>query len=57
MLLWNSIDNLSASELAVILLSAYWHDLGMVCNDKEEIKSEEWFDEYIKKSYKLNNLP
>jgi len=54
MLLGNSIDNLSASELAVILLSAYWHDLGMVCNDNEEIKSEEWFDEYIKKSYKYD---
>ena len=54
MLLGDSIDNLSASELAVILLSAYWHDLGMVCNDNEEIKSEEWFDEYIKKSYKYD---
>lgn len=54
MLLGNSIDNLSASELAVILLSAYWHDLGMICNDNEEIKSEEWFDEYIKKSYKYD---
>ena len=48
----DSIDNLSASELAVILLSAYWHDLGMICNNDEEIKSEEWFDEYINKSYK-----
>lgn len=54
MLLGDSIDNLSASELAVILLSAYWHDLGMICNDKEEIKNEEWFDEYIKKSYKYD---
>ncbi|UTJ07531.1 ATP-binding protein [Arcobacter roscoffensis] len=54
MLLGNSIDNLSASELAVILLSAYWHDLGMVCNDIEEIKNEEWFDEYIDKSYKYD---
>lgn len=50
----DSINNLSASELAVILLSAYWHDIGMVCNNKEEIKSEEWFDEYIKKSYKYD---
>jgi hypothetical protein len=54
MLLGDSINKLSASELAVILLSAYWHDLGMVCNDNEEIKSEEWFDEYIKKSYKYD---
>ncbi|MGB5920430.1 MAG: ATP-binding protein [Arcobacter sp.] len=54
MLLGDSIDKLSDSELSVILLSAYWHDLGMVCNDKEEIKSEEWFDEYIKKSYKYD---
>ncbi|WP_457548333.1 HD domain-containing protein [Aliarcobacter butzleri] len=54
MLLGDSIDNLSAGELAVLLLSAYWHDLGMVCNDNEEIKSEEWFNEYINKSYKYD---
>ena len=54
MLLGDSIDNLSAGESAVLLLSAYWHDLGMVCNDNEEIKSEEWFNEYINKSYKYD---
>ena len=56
MLLGDSINNLSSTELAVILLSAYWHDLGMVCNSSEEIKSEEWFDEYIKKSYKYDGI-
>lgn len=44
MLLGDNIDKLSESELAVILLSAYWHDLGMMCHDKKEVLDEKWFD-------------
>lgn len=47
MLLGNNIKKLSCSESAVILLSSFFHDLGMICNDNEEIKDEIWFKDFI----------
>ena len=47
MLLGDKITNLSSAESAVILLSSYWHDLGMSCNNIDEIKDESWFDHFI----------
>ncbi len=48
MLLGEKIENLSQTEACVLLLSAFWHDLGMVCNDINEISKEPWYDDYIK---------
>lgn len=47
MLLGDSVEYLSAPEVSVLLLSAFWHDLGMVCNDPNEIKKEVWFEEFV----------
>ena len=46
MLLGDEINKLSASEACVLLLSSYWHDLGMICNDSNEIIDEVWFRDY-----------
>lgn len=46
MLLGDKIEHLSEAESAIILLSAYWHDLGMACEDIQQIKNESWFKEY-----------
>lgn len=49
MLLGNDINKLSITEACVLLLSSYWHDLGMICNDSNEIIDEVWFKEYCQK--------
>lgn len=54
MLLGDKIDKLSPAESAVLLLSAFWHDLGMICNDKSKIKNEPWFDDYVKNNNNIN---
>ncbi|MBU0632382.1 hypothetical protein KKA17_07045 [bacterium] len=46
MLLGNDINKLSTTEACVLLLSSYWHDLGMICNDSNEITNEVWFRDY-----------
>lgn len=48
MLLGEQIENLSQAEACVLLLSAFWHDLGMVCNDINEVYEEHWYEEYKK---------
>ncbi len=48
MLLGNEINKLSTTEACVLLLSSYWHDLGMICNDSNEITNEVWFRDYCK---------
>ncbi|WP_041957559.1 HD domain-containing protein [Sulfurospirillum arsenophilum] len=46
MLLGDHVENLSEAESAVLLLAAYWHDLGMACSDIQKIKDERWFEKY-----------
>ena len=46
MLLGSDINKLSTTEACVLLLSSYWHDLGMICNDSNEIIDEVWFRDY-----------
>ncbi len=52
MLIGDKIEKFSISELAVIILSSYWHDLGMMCHDKNEILDEKWFTQ---KNKELNS--
>ena len=53
-LLGDNIKKLSVSESVVILLSSFWHDLGMICNNPEEIKKEEWFEPFIQNQVGYN---
>ena len=53
-LLGNDINKLSTTESCVLLLSSYWHDLGMICNDSNEITNEVWFRDYCKNKPECN---
>jgi histidine kinase/DNA gyrase B/HSP90-like ATPase len=54
MLLGNEINKLSSTEACVLLLSSYWHDLGMICNNSNEITNEVWFQNYCKNKPECN---
>ncbi len=50
-LLGNEIDLLTPLEMAILILSAYYHDIGMVftSDERESIQHEIEFDEFIRK--------
>lgn len=52
MILGEDIEQLSSTEACVLLLSSFWHDLGMVCNKDDEILQESWFEEYCESNSK-----